>query len=63
MQSKKQNRVSLKDNNQGNKDIKVCSITATNTTECSINEKNTSHICKIVLKKQVVGRQFSHYAK
>ena len=51
MQSKKQHTVSWKDNYQQNEDTESCSTTATNATQCSINEKNTCHICKIVLKK------------
>ena len=44
VQSKKQHTVSWKD-------TESCSTTATDATQCSINEKNTCHICKIVFKK------------
>ena len=41
----------MKYSNQGNEDTEICGKTATNATECSINEKNACHICKIVFKK------------
>ena len=48
---KNKNTVSLKYSNQGNEDTEICGTTATNATECSINEKNACHICKKVFKK------------
>ena len=51
MQSKKQHTVSWKDNNQQNEDTESCSTIATNARQCSINEKNTCHICEIALKE------------
>ena len=50
VQSKKQHTVSWKD-------TESCSTTATDATQCSINEKNTCHICKLV------GGQFVHIVK
>ena len=51
MYNKKQHTVSWKDNYKENKDTESCSTTSTNATQCSMNEKNTCHICKIVFKK------------
>ena len=52
---KNKNTVSLKYSNQGNEDTEICGTTATNATECSINEKNACHICKKVFKNLVGG--------
>ena len=41
--------------NQPTEDIESYSTTASNTTECSLNEKNTCHICKIVFKNLISG--------